>query len=61
LKKTAFRSSVQSVDLRNSQRIKRSNIGSYILDDGMKSKGDDFAEMDIMILLTSSGVTRESV
>ena len=30
---------------------------SLIKDVGIKSKGDDFAEMDMMILFTSSGVT----
>ena len=34
---------------------------SLIKDVGIKSKGDDFAEMDMMILLTSSGLTGESV
>ena len=33
---------------------------SLIKDVGIKSKGEDFAEMDMMILLTS-GVTGESV
>ena len=37
------------------------NCKSLIKDVGIKSKGDDFAGMDIMILLTSSGVTGESV
>jgi len=34
---------------------------SLTKDVGIKSKGDDFAGMDIMVLLTSSAVTGESV
>jgi len=34
---------------------------SSIKDVGIKSKGDDFAGMDIMILLTLSGVTGDSM
>ena len=34
---------------------------SLIKDVGIKSKGDNFAKMNMMILFTSSGVTGESV